>query len=93
MKLNVRAFAVAFAVWWGVGIFLFTWFIIAMDGSTSEPTFLGRLYIGYEISPMGSIIGLAWGTFNALITGAIFALLYNFFATRIFPGKEQPARD
>ena len=46
MKLNVRAFAIAFGVWWGVGIFLGTWWVIAMSGATGEPTFLARLYIG-----------------------------------------------
>ena len=80
MKLNVRAFAVALSIWWGVGIFLGTWWVIAMSGATGEPTFLARLYIGYEISPLGSVIGLVWGVVDALIAGAIFAWLYNTIA-------------
>ena len=89
MKLNVRAFALAFAVWWGVGIFLGTWWVIALGGSTGEPTFLARIYIGYEISPLGSIIGFVWGTIDGLVSGAIFAWLYNTIATRFFAEKEQ----
>lgn len=77
MKLNVRAFAFAFAIWWGVGLFLGTWWVIAASGSTGEPTFLARIYFGYEISPIGSLIGLAWGAVDGLIGGAIFAWLYN----------------
>ncbi len=92
MKLNVRAFALAFALWWGVGIFLGTWWVIALSGSTGEPTFLARIYIGYEISPLGSLIGLAWGAVDALIVGAIFAWLYNVIATRFFPEKENQAQ-
>ena len=69
MKLNVRAFAVAFGVWWGVGVFLGTWWVIALSGATGEPTFLARIYVGYEISPLGSIIGFAWGAIDALIAG------------------------
>ena len=92
MRLNVRAFAVTFAIWWGVGIFLLTWWIIAWGGATGEPTFIGRIYIGYEISPLGSVIGLAWGLIDALIAGAIFAWLYNFAAARLDSGTEQPAQ-
>ena len=88
MKLNVRAFAVAFGLWWGVGIFLGTWWVIAMSGATGEPTFLARLYIGYEISPLGSVIGLVWGAIDGLFAGAIFAWLYNFLATRLFSDRE-----
>ena len=92
MKLNVRAFAVAFALWWGVGLFLGTWWVIASSGSTGEPTFLARIYIGYEISPLGSVIGLAWGTIDGLIAGAIFAWLYNAFAGKFFAEKEPQAQ-
>lgn len=88
MKLNVRAFALAFAVWWGVGIFLLTWWLIALHGSTGEPTWLGRVYVGYEVTPLGSVIGLVWGAIDALIAGAIFAWLYNLIATRVTPAKE-----
>ena len=84
MKLNVRAFAIAFSVWWGVGIFIGTWWVIAMSGFTGEPTFLARIYIGYEISPLGSIVGLVWGAIDGLIGGTIFAWLYNFCTERFF---------
>ena len=89
MRLNVRAFALTFAVWWGVGIFLGTWWVIAISGVTGEPTFLARVYFGYEISPLGSIIGLAWGAIDGLIAGAIFAWLYNIIATSIFSATVQ----
>ena len=92
MKLNVRAFAVAFGVLWGVGIFLGTWWIIALSGFTGEPTFLARIYIGYEISALGSVIGFAWGTIDGLISGAIFAWLYNTIAEKLFAEKEPQAQ-
>jgi len=83
MKLNVWAFGLAFAIWWGVGVFLLTWWVIAVGGATGEPTFLGRIYIGFAISPLGSFIGLAWGAVDGFVSGAIFAWLYNFFAARL----------
>jgi hypothetical protein len=83
MKINVKAFALSCAIIWAVGLFLLTWWIIMFDGITGEPTLIGRLYRGYTISPLGSVIGLVWAFFDALIGGAIFAWLYNFLAGRV----------
>jgi len=80
MKLNVKAFALTCAIVWSLGIFFLTWWIIAFDGSTGEPMLIGRLYRGYTISPVGSVIGLIWAFPDALVGGAIFAWLYNLLA-------------
>jgi hypothetical protein len=87
MKLNVKAFALAFGLWWGVGLFLLTWWLIAFDGISHDPTFIGRLYRGYTISPIGSVIGLVWAFFDGAIGGAIFAWLYNVLAGRFSAEK------
>ncbi len=86
MKLNVKALALTGGIWWGVGLFLLTWWVIAFDGATGEPTLIGRLYRGYSISPVGSVYGLVWGFFDGLIGGAIFAWLYNIIAARLSGG-------
>lgn len=83
MKLNVKAFALTCGILWGFGIFFLTWWIIVFEGATYEITFIGRLYIGYSISPLGSIIGLVWAFFDALIGGLVFAWLYNYIADRL----------
>ena len=80
MKLNVKSFSLTTGLVWGIGLFLLTWWVIAFDGITSEPTLIGRLYRGYSISPMGSIIGLIWAFIDGLIGGAIFAWLYNLIS-------------
>ena len=77
MKLNIKAFALTCGLIWGLGLFCLTWWVIAFDGSSTDPTLIGKLYRGYTISPMGSVIGLVWGFFDALVGGAIFAWLYN----------------
>lgn len=82
MKLNVKAFALTCSLVWGLGLFFLTWWIIAFDGATGEITFIGRLYRGYSISPVGSFIGLVWALIDGLIGGAIFAWLYNFISCR-----------
>ena len=51
MKLNIKAFALACGILWGLGLFFLTWWLIALDGATGEITLIGRLYRGYNISP------------------------------------------
>jgi hypothetical protein len=55
---------------------------MAFDGATGEVMFIGRVYRGYNISPTGSLIGLAWALIDGSIGGAIFAWLYNLIASR-----------
>lgn len=88
MKLNVLAFALTCGIIWGVGLFLITWWLIAFGGEIAEPTFIGRVYLGYRISPLGSIIGLVWAFADGFIAGAIFAWLYNRISVRSSSTKE-----
>jgi hypothetical protein len=90
MKLNVKAFALSCGLVWGFGLLLITWWIIGFEGVTREPTLIGRLYRGYNISPLGSLVGLVWGFFDALIGGAIFAWVYNLISSRISERPELP---
>lgn len=85
MKLNVKAVALASGLIWGLGLFTLTWWIIAFEGQTGEQTIIGMVYRGYNISAMGSIIGLIWGFVDGLIGGFIFAWLYNRFARKNLP--------
>lgn len=82
MKLNIKAFALACGLIWGLGLFLLTWWIIAIEGTTDEVPFIGRIYRGYNITPLGSVIGLIWAFIDGAIGGAIFAWLYNLIARR-----------
>ena len=80
MKLNVKALALTAALVCGIGLFLLTWWVILFEGSTGDQTVIGLVYRGYNISPLGSLIGLVWGFVDGLIGGAIFAWLYNLLA-------------
>lgn len=84
MKLNVKAFAFTCALFMGLGLFVITWWIILFSGATQEITFVGKVYRGYSISPLGSVIGLVWGLIDGLIAGALFAWIYNMIT-----GKEK----
>jgi hypothetical protein len=65
MKLDIKAFAITCGLVWGLGLFALTWWVIAFDGPSTGPTIIGRLYRGYTITPVGSLIGLVWGFFGA----------------------------
>lgn len=82
MRLSVKAFALTCGIIWAIGLFILTWWIIAFGGATGETTFIGRVYLGYRISPVGSVIGLVWAFVDGLIAGAVFAWLHNLIATR-----------
>ena len=88
MKLNITAFAVTAALVWGLGIFALTWWIIVLDGASTEMTLIGKVYRGYTITPLGSVIGLVWALVDGFIGGAIFAWLYNLITVRLTSGRE-----
>ena len=82
MKLDIRSFAITCALVLGIGLFLGTWWVIAFDGASADPALIGKVYRGYTLTPMGSVIGLIWGLGDGLIGGAIFACLYNLLTSR-----------
>jgi hypothetical protein len=82
VKLNVKAFAIACALIWGLGLFALTWWVILFDGQSTEPNLISSVYRGYSLTTVGSLIGLAWALPDALIGGAVFAWLYNTLAGR-----------
>ena len=85
MKLNVKALALTAAILWGLSVFIVTWWIILFEGSTGEILLIGKVYRGYCVSPVGSLIGFLWGFVDGLIGGAIFAWVYNWFVGRCAP--------
>ena len=82
MKINIKAFAIACGLWWGLGLFALTWWLIYRQGATGDLTLFGRLYPGYNISPLGSLIGLGCGLVDGAVGGAILAWLYDRFVGR-----------
>ena len=81
MKLKPNALGLTAGIIWGVGLMLVTWWsLILYPTGGAILQLIGRFYIGYSVSFLGSIIGLIWGFIDGLICGYIFALLYNLFA-------------
>lgn len=80
MKFNIKALAFTSGIIWGLSLFLMTWWVIIFEGATGDSTLIAYVYRGYNISAVGSIIGLVWGFFDGLIAGAVFGWLYNLIA-------------
>ncbi len=85
MRADAKTLALTCGLVWGLGLFCLIWWVIAWDGSTGEMTWIGRVYRGYTISPIGSLVGMVWGSFDGLIGGAIVAWLYNLLVFRREP--------
>lgn len=78
MKLNVKALALAGGVLWAFCVFVLTWMKILGYGATLDV--IKDYYIGYTVSPIGSVIGAVYGFFDFGIACLLFGLLYNLFA-------------
>jgi hypothetical protein len=82
MKLNIKAFALTCGLIWGFGVFALAWWTMAFEGPTGEVTIIGKIYRGFSITPLGSLIGLAWALADGFIGGLVFAWLYNVISGR-----------
>jgi hypothetical protein len=82
MKLNIKAFALTCSLIWGFGLFALTWWIMAFEGPTGDVTMIGKIYRGFSITPLGSLIGLVYALADGFVGGLIFAWLYNVISNR-----------
>lgn len=81
MKLDGKALGFTLGILWGVSVLLATWGAIVLGGG-NHLQLLNRVYLGYSISPLGSILGLVYGFIDGFIGGWVLAFLYNKFATK-----------
>jgi len=77
MKLNTRAFALSAGILLGVVILVITVLFIIFNQEGVQLAKLHKLFIGYQVSWVGAILGLLWGFVYGVIGGWIFAWLYN----------------
>ena len=75
--MSIRALALTAGIFGAATMFFLAWWLILTGNVEGPPTILERIYIGYSFTPMGSVIGAAWGFVDWGIAGAIFAWLYN----------------
>jgi len=79
-KLDGKALGIAIGSLLGLGIFAATNFLILKGGDVLGPNLalLNQFFIGYEITFLGSLIGLVYGVMAGFIIGWLIAVIRNF---------------
>jgi len=74
MKLNIRAFAFACGISWGILVFILSWCLILLINTSSfDFSSIDEVTKGYRPTPLGSFVASFWG----LIFGIFFAWVHN----------------
>ena len=79
-KMNVKALGLSLGIIWGLCAFLLGILSMTFNLGTKLVWVLSSMYIGYNSTIRGSLIGAAWGFVDAGIGGVLIAWLYNKFA-------------
>ena len=80
--MSIRSVGLTMAIFGACAMFFLAWWLILIGNAEGPQTLLERVYIGYSFTPLGSLIGAAWGFFDFGIAGVIFAWLYNLINNR-----------
>ena len=75
--MSIRSVGLTAGIFGAASMFFLAWWLIFTGNAEGPITLFERIYIGYSFTPMGSIIGAAWGFVDFGIAGALFAWLYN----------------
>ena len=76
--MSVRSVTFTMAIFGAGTMCLLAWWLILTGNAEGPTTLFERIYIGYSYTPLGSVIGAAYGFVDFGIAGAIFAWLYNW---------------
>ena len=80
--MSVRSVGLTAGIFGAASMFFLAWWLILTGNAEGPVTLFERIYIGYSFTPMGSVIGAAWGFIDFGIAGALFAWLYNLINKR-----------
>lgn len=79
-KIDAKAFGLAAAFLWSGGVLLMGLTATVCGWAKPFVGVLSVMYVGYDATIIGSIIGGIWGFFDAFIGGYILIWLYNKLA-------------
>ena len=80
--MSVRSVALTMAIFGAGTMFLLPWWLMIIGKAEGPTTLFERIYIGYSYTPLGSLIGAAYGFVDFGIAGAVFAWLYNLISKK-----------
>lgn len=79
-KLSIFGFGLAIGIIWGIGMLLIGLLGWSADYGLAFINAIGSIYIGFEATLLGSIIGGIWGLIDGFVCGVLVAWLYNCFS-------------
>ena len=85
--MSVRSVGLTVGIFGAASMFFLAWWLILTGNAEGPVTLFERIYIGYSFTPMGSVIGAAWGFVDFGIAGALFAWLYILINKRFNVGR------
>lgn len=82
MKINAHALGLTLGVVWGAAALIVGLTALWFDYGSAVVELIGTVYVGYDATFGGAIIGGIWGFIDAYIGGAIVGWLYNSFSKK-----------
>jgi hypothetical protein len=82
-KLDSVALGISIGTLFGLAIFVATIILIIKGGDLVGPnlSLLSQYFIGYEVTPIGSLIGLFYGFVSGFLLGWFSSILRNLIVT------------
>lgn len=79
VRLNARAWGIAFGLLAGFGLLLATWILVARGGPNVGPHLglLSNFFPGYSVTFVGGFIGFVYGFVSGYVFGRIVGYVYN----------------
>jgi len=81
-RLNVKALTLALGFSWAICVLFAGWAAIFGWGA-GFVEIMSSMYIGYEASFIGGLVGAVWGFVDGAIAGLLISFLYNFFSSKL----------
>ena len=76
MQLNIKRFALASGTILGLALCVVT-LVAAGRGIGNSLSHISAIFLGYDVTYLGSLVGLVYGFVSGLLLGALFAVIYN----------------
>ena len=81
VKIDMGAFCIALGCLWGVCVFVLGLLSMKSHNRLKTVKLFAKVYIGYQATLLGSLIGALWGFIDGAISGLLIAWIYNIFVS------------
>ncbi len=75
--INAKNLGLAGGILWALSLFAFTYINMFFGYGSMWTALIADVYKGYEVSFLGSILGLIWGFLDAFVGLYLLAWIYN----------------